>query len=108
MVGTADVTDPSMADQLPMALAAIESLRAENERLRGLLGLPGDRDAQPPTAWEPTLFAPAASPRPVVDRRSSPVEKIGLFRSLFAGRDDVYAVRWQPVLRTMPMRVWWC
>ena len=95
MVGTADVTGPSSADELATALAEIESLRAENERLRGLLGLTGERDAEPPTAWEPTLFAPVAVPRPVVDRRSSPAEKIGLFRSLFAGRDDVYALRWQ-------------
>ncbi|HEY5876077.1 MAG TPA: hypothetical protein VIT64_12290, partial [Ilumatobacteraceae bacterium] len=42
MVGTADVTGPSSADELATALAEIESLRAENERLRGLLGLTGD------------------------------------------------------------------
>jgi superfamily II DNA or RNA helicase len=80
---------------LAAALAEIESLRAENERLRGLLGLNGDREAAPPVAWEPTLFVPAVPLRPVVDRRSSPADKIGLFRSLFAGRDDVYAVRWE-------------
>jgi superfamily II DNA or RNA helicase len=80
---------------LAAALAEIESLRAENERLRGLLGLNGDRESVPPVAWEPTLFVPAVPPRPVVDRRSSPADKIGLFRSLFAGRDDVYAVRWE-------------
>jgi superfamily II DNA or RNA helicase len=80
---------------LAAALAEIESLRAENERLRGLLGLNGDREAAPPAAWEPTLFVPAVPLRPVVDRRSSPADKIGLFRSLFAGRDDVYGVRWE-------------
>lgn len=80
---------------LAAALAEIESLRAENERLRGLLGLNGDREAAPPVAWEPTLFVPAVPARPVVDRRSSPADKIGLFRSLFAGRDDLYAVRWE-------------
>ena len=80
---------------LAAALAEIESLRAENERLRGLLGLNGDREAAPPVAWEPTLFVPAVPARQVVDRRSSPADKIGLFRSLFAGRDDVHAVRWE-------------
>ena len=95
MVGAAEVTKSSMPDELASALAEIESLRAENERLRGLLGLGRDREAEPPVAWEPTLFAPAVLPRPAVDRRSSPDDKIGLFRSLFAGRDDVYAVRWQ-------------
>ena len=95
MVGTAEVMGPSMADELAAALAEIESLRAENGRLRGLLGLDGGREAEPPVAWEPSLFAPDPSPRPAVDRRSSPREKIGLFRSLFAGRGDVYALRWQ-------------
>ncbi len=95
MVGAADVMGPSMADELSAALAEIVSLRAENERLRGLLGLTDERQPEPPVAWEPTLFAPTVSRRPAVDRRSSPVDKIGLFRSLFAGRDDVYALRWQ-------------
>jgi hypothetical protein len=95
MVGTSDVTGPSSADQLAAACAEIESLHAEIERLRGLLGLTGEREAEPPPAWEPTLFTPAAVALPVVDRRSPPVEKIALFRSLFLGRDDVYALRWQ-------------
>ena len=80
---------------LAAALKEIELLRAENDRLPGLLGLNDDRTSEPPVAWEPTLFVPVALPRPVVDRRSSPEDKIGLFRSLLAGRDDVYAVRWQ-------------
>ncbi|MFN0089011.1 MAG: TOTE conflict system archaeo-eukaryotic primase domain-containing protein [Acidimicrobiales bacterium] len=84
-----------MVDELASALAEVEALRAENERLRGLLGLTGEREAEPPAAWEPTLFASVAAPRPAVDRRSSPAEKVGLFRSLLAGRDDVYALRWQ-------------
>lgn len=84
-----------MAQELAAALAELEVLRAENERLRGLLGLTDDRQAEPPVAWEPTLFAPPVPSRPVVDRRSSPADKIALFRSLFAGREDVYALRWQ-------------
>ena len=86
---------PTLDQKLAAAFAEIESLRAENDRLRGLLGLNEDRTPEPPAAWEPTLFVPATPPRPAVDRRSSPDDKIGLFRSLFAGRDDVYAVRWQ-------------
>jgi hypothetical protein len=58
------VGGPSMADELAVALAEIESLRAEIEQLRGLLGLTGEREAEPPIAWEPTLFAPSDSPRP--------------------------------------------
>jgi hypothetical protein len=30
-----------------------------------------------------------------VDSQSSPESKIALFRSFFAGRDDVYAARWE-------------
>ncbi len=75
----------------------IERLRAENRRLRSLLDLdsPEPATAQPvppPTpAWEPTLFRDpvAATNRAQVDGHSSPEAKIALFRSLFAGRDDV-------------------
>lgn len=95
MVGAVAVTGPTLDQKLAAALAEIESLRSENDRLRGLLGLNEDRAPEPPVAWEPTLFVPATPLRPVVDRGSSPADKIRLFRSLFAGRDDVYAVRWQ-------------
>jgi superfamily II DNA or RNA helicase len=96
MVGAVGVKGPSLADQLAAALAEIDALRAENERLRGLLGLDIDRQPDPPQSWEPTLFVTAAAEsRPPVDRRSPPGEKVALFRSLFAGRDDVYALRWQ-------------
>jgi hypothetical protein len=80
----------------------IERLRAENRRFRRLLGLdvPEPATAQPPPptpAWEPTLFRDpsAATDRVPVDGHSSPDAKIALFRSLFAGRDDVYAARWE-------------
>jgi hypothetical protein len=47
-------------------------------------------------AWAPTLFedSPTLVGRAPVDGRSTPEAKIGLFRSLFAGRDDVYAAHW--------------
>ena len=54
---------------------------------------------QPPTEpWRSTLF-PSAGSSPVetlrVDRHSSTEDKVALFRSLFVGRDDVYALRWE-------------
>jgi superfamily II DNA or RNA helicase len=70
-------------------------LRAENERLRQLLGLHettrGDvhRDA-----WAPQLLA-EQEPLPLVDAESPPDAKVRLYRELFVGRDDVYATRWE-------------
>lgn len=95
MVGASRVRGAGDEDALASALAEIAALRAENERLRGLLGLTEERASDPPPAWEPTLFAPPVSERLFVDRRSSPADKIALFRTLFAGRDDVFALRWQ-------------
>src|SRR5581483_1189913 len=46
----------------------------------------------------PTFFTPqpsTAEPVPVLDRSSPRAAKVALFRSLFAGRDDVYALRWE-------------
>ena len=95
MVGAGQVTGNGSEDALAAALAEIAMLRVENERLRGLLGLTAGRSADPPVAWEPTLFAPPLSERPIVDRRSPSADKIALFRALFSGRDDVFALRWQ-------------
>jgi len=83
----------------------VDRLRLENAQLRARL-LPVDRDRpqatpssmrSPVAAWEPELF-PDAQPLvdgTSVDARSSPDAKIALFRALFAGRDDIYAVRWE-------------
>src|SRR3972149_2099331 len=94
-----DERDASRLDELRHE---IERLRAENRRLRSLLGLdvlePATAQPLSPTpAWEPTLFrdSPAATDRVPVDGHSSPEAKITLFRLLFAGRDDVYATRWE-------------
>jgi hypothetical protein len=75
--------------------AELDALRAENARLRSLLGLDGRR-LGPPEPWKPTLFPTTSSPRPNlhIDAHSSTADKVALFRSLFVGRDDVYAVRW--------------
>ena len=75
--------------------AELVVLRAENARLRGLLGLDVRSARQPTTAWTPTLFAGDESAAPVaikIDGSSSTVEKIVLFASLFSGREDVYAL----------------
>ncbi|MCS5691038.1 DEAD/DEAH box helicase [Cyanobium sp. FGCU-6] len=70
----------------------LDQLRRENARLIGLLEAHGIawRSGEPaPTEPAPFVEAdPAKGP-------SSTQEKVRLFRSLFRGRDDVYALRWQ-------------
>jgi superfamily II DNA or RNA helicase len=80
-------------------IAELSALRAENARLRGLLGLDRRAGETVPAGWSPSLFGelPGRKPMasPAVDRSSSALEKVALFCSLFAGRDDVYALRWE-------------
>ncbi|MGH2491723.1 MAG: TOTE conflict system archaeo-eukaryotic primase domain-containing protein, partial [Candidatus Limnocylindria bacterium] len=64
----------------------------EIERLRSMLGL-SDESADAGRSWEATLFA-SAEPLPTVDESSPNASKLELFRLLFAGRRDVYALRW--------------
>lgn len=75
----------------------LERLRAENERLRGLLGLDNPSRLDHVAPWEPTLFRDPSSlvDLPAVNRQSTSDAKVALFRSFFGGREDVYAVRWE-------------
>ena len=88
------IDDPPTRAEL---LAELEALRAENARLRSLLGLDARAGDLAEAGWSPTLFAPqpTADTKPVVDRSSPRAAKVALFRSLFAGREDVYALRWE-------------
>ncbi len=73
--------------ELIEALAEVERLKEENERLKKLLGI---RTNVPGIIPIPTVLSPAS-----VTTKSSTQDKIRLFRSLFRGRDDLYAVRWE-------------
>ena len=74
----------------------LPALPAENARLRGLRGLDVGSVDLPPSGWTPTLFAePDHAGADGVDRASPPAAKIALFRSRFAGRDDVDTLRWE-------------
>lgn len=79
------------------AEAELRALRAENARLRELLGV-DERGSRPElSAAKPSLFRAdggVAAKRHEVSQSSSADEKIGLFRSLFIGRDDVHAIAW--------------
>jgi hypothetical protein len=67
-----------------------EQLRAENARLREELSKLGvSAPIQPP---DRNTAATEQRSRPSVNSRSSAEAKVALFRSLFRGREDVYAV----------------
>ena len=66
----------------------VEELENENRELRRRLGLP-DAERSRIDAPERPAIAGAG-----VHMRSTPEEKIRLFRSLFRGREDVFARRW--------------
>ncbi len=88
--------------ELEKALLKIKSLKDENERLRKLLGMKYD---SPKASLEDERICEKAANEssdlknhrkdvPPVHSKSSPQEKISLFRDLFKGRDGVFALRW--------------
>ena len=86
-----------LASQFSAMEAELASLRDENARLRHLLGLDTAQPARA-DAWRPTLFGGVRNAPDWlehVDHESPPEAKVRLFRELFAGRSDVYAIRWQ-------------
>lgn len=75
--------------RLAAALAECDRLQEENRQLRDRLGIQTERKSVQP------ISTPSANGASVINSKSSPDEKVKLFRSLFRGRDDVYAVRWE-------------
>ncbi len=81
--------------RLESALAECRRLQEENARLRRLLSALG---ITPPPESEESVSTQPAEPgdgHSTVSSRSTPEQKVALFRSLFRGREDVYAVRWE-------------
>ena len=80
---------------LGVSLAEVQRLREENVRLRSLIiahGIPI------PEAAKPSCLPPQASNSASEGRNprvGTAEQRIALFRSLFRGRDDVYATRWE-------------
>ena len=85
-------SNPKLLD-LQSALAEMQRLREENVRLRCLLQEHGIQipAAQSNTVIPVTTNALPSAHIPVLKAE----QRIALFRSLFHGRDDVYAVRWE-------------
>jgi hypothetical protein len=76
-------SDPRLAE----ALAECGRLREENRQLRERMGIPQIETAPPPTAVPGLPIT--------VTGKSTPDEKVKLFRNLFRGREDIYALRWE-------------
>ncbi len=88
----------SVDQELPSPIASaleVRRLVEENARLRSLLiahGIPI------PEAARPTLQPPQASHSALEARKpgiATAEQRIALFRSLFRGREDIYAIRWE-------------
>jgi superfamily II DNA or RNA helicase len=77
--------------RLAGVLAECERLRGENQQLRERLGLPLAEAAAQSTNSSGKFSSTVAT----VTSKSGPDEKVNLFRSLFRGREDVYAARWE-------------
>ena len=83
------------SDSLPVEPPEQENvrLREENARLRRLLAVHSIPIPQlPPENPPPTK---TVEPAPPVDKEERARQRIALFRSLFRGREDVYARRWE-------------
>jgi hypothetical protein len=84
--------DPKLLD-LQSALAEVQRLREENVRLRRILQ---DHGMHLPVVQSPNGIPVTTSSLPSPHTLVLKAEqRIALFRSLFHGRDDVYAVRWE-------------
>ena len=87
-------SDEILRAELEKVVAECEHLRQENARLRLRIGgTPKIRDSRlgrPPSSDDEK---PQQSATVTADSR--PEVKVSLFRSLFRGRDDVYALTWE-------------
>jgi hypothetical protein len=75
-------------------LAENKALKEENQALKIRLGLaehPESRPSPEGTRRDASLEYPFFH----LDNKADPTEKIRLFMSLFRGRDDLYAKRWE-------------
>ncbi len=76
--------------ELSQARAECARLAEENRRLREQLGLPFNPLPAPPCPSAVGAIAAVST----ITQLSTADAKVKLFRSLFSGREDVYAVRW--------------
>src|SRR2546423_3216371 len=82
---------PQDEPHLKQVLEECKRLREENERLRAMLGMNHSTTNQTPSQSSPNLKPSLQSLGEVY----TPERKIALFRNLFRGREDVFAIRWE-------------
>jgi hypothetical protein len=80
----------NLQDRLRSAEEERGRLREENARLRAMLGIP-----ELVASRTDLQSCPDTANSAKASNLSTPEEKIKLFRSLFRGREDIYAVRWE-------------
>jgi len=89
------VSSRDLQTQLESALAECARLRQENDRLRRVLSEHDIALLASPGSAIASGSDMAKGDRNTVNHLSDPDVKVELFRSLFRGREDVYAVRWE-------------
>jgi len=82
---------PQDEPHLKQVLEECKRLREENDRLRAMLGMNHSTTNQTPSQSSPNLKPSLQSLGEVY----TPERKIALFRNLFRGREDVFAIRWE-------------
>src|SRR5258707_11085911 len=85
--------DDILKAELEKAVAECERLREENARLKLRIGQAPDTRAS--RAEQASAHNTNVRTSATVTAESPPELKVALFRSLFHGRDDVYALRWE-------------
>lgn len=86
--------DDILKAELKQAIAECERLRAENAQLKARLG-DFPKPAAAPDVPLPASQLPKTKLPETLTANSPPDQKVVRLRSLFRGRDDVYAVRWE-------------
>src|SRR5258708_7711325 len=81
----------NIQERLKTAQEECQRLREENAHLRAMLGI--DRSATNEPASQAVLVPKLSSTG--TSEVSTPEKKIALFRNLFRGREDVFAIRWE-------------
>ena len=87
--------DPGMDEEMARIRGRLTTLEAERAKLASRLAAL-ERDRRAAMTLSPPLQVAAAAAA-AVTAASSATEKVGLFRRLFAGRADVFPIRWENV-----------